>query len=154
VAEWSCLSQSCWCDRAVESSEEGPDDSSSCDDSSEYAAYACDVASLQLDCKIENDDVCAPDASGNAADDWVGEVCLFVCGRLSSDDDARVTARIQLETCSRALHALASRRERRGAHGSRLLLRNSRVNDGRGRRLAGPPPVPGGRRRPGCSSSR
>lgn len=34
--EWACVTESCWCDRALSQSAAGPDKSTSCDDGSEY----------------------------------------------------------------------------------------------------------------------
>ena len=79
-AEWGCVMSSCWCDRAFDDSESGDDISTSCDDSSEYSAYACDVSMLQTECRIESDTNCI---DGDATqDDWV--INFFTNGSSSS----------------------------------------------------------------------
>ena len=91
--EFNCVVESCWCDRALDQSDSGPDVSSSCDDSSEYASYACDVSMLALDCKIAADTDCIPvECEGmqceELQDDWAIRYFTNGSSRVIESDDA------------------------------------------------------------------
>ena len=89
--EFNCMLESCWCDRALDQSGDR-DISTTCDDSSEYASYACDISMLPLDCKIAADDDCIPDECEGTQcdglqDDWAIRFFTNGTSRVVVSDD-------------------------------------------------------------------